>query len=87
MAFVKRVEISRRKERLKHLRAYRQKEHDYIQQASIAEKKIIKLKNDKLKSEMIHRDKELANQTMDLIRKNKFLAKIKEELENEELVE
>ena len=30
---------------------------------------------------MIHRDKELANQTMDLIRKNKFLAKIKEELE------
>jgi DNA-binding CsgD family transcriptional regulator/ligand-binding sensor domain-containing protein len=79
--FIKRVEISRRKERLKHLRAYRQKEHDYIQQASIAEKKIIKLKNEKLKSEMIHRDKELANQTMDLIRKNKFLAKIKEELE------
>jgi ligand-binding sensor domain-containing protein/DNA-binding CsgD family transcriptional regulator len=78
---IKRVEISKRKERLKHLRAYRQKEHDYIQQASIAEKKIIKLKNDKLKSEMIHRDKELANQTMDLIRKNKFLAKIKEELE------
>jgi len=79
--FIKRVEISRRKERLKHLRAYRQKEHDFIQQASIAEKKIIKLKNEKLKSEMIHRDKELANQTMDLIRKNKFLAKIKEELE------
>ena len=79
--FIKRVEISRRKERLKHLRSYRQKEHDYIQQASFAEKKIIKLKNDKLKSEMIHRDKELANQTMDLIRKNKFLGKIKEELE------
>ena len=30
---------------------------------------------------MIHRDKELANQTMDLIRKNKFLVKIKEDLE------
>ena len=30
---------------------------------------------------MIHRDKELANQTMDLIVKNKFLVKIKEELE------
>jgi len=79
--FFKRIEISRRKERLKHLRAYRQKERDYIQQASLSEKKIIKLKNEKLKSEMIHRDKELANQTMDLIRKNKFLAKIKEELE------
>jgi len=79
--FIKRVEISRRKERLKHLRSYRQKERDYIQQASLAEKKIIKLKNDKLKSEMIHRDKELANQTMDLIHKNKFLGKIKEDLD------
>ncbi len=79
--FIKRLEISRRKERLKHLKAYRQKERDYIQQVSLSEKKIIKLKNETLKNEMIHRDKELANQTMDLIRKNKFLAKIKEELE------
>jgi len=30
---------------------------------------------------MIHRDKELANQTMDLIHKNKFLGKIKEDLD------
>ena len=29
---------------------------------------------------MIHRDKELANQTLDMIRKNKFLNNIKEEL-------
>ena len=79
--FIRRLEISRRKERLKHLREYRQKENDYIQQAALAEKKIIKLKNEKLKNEMIHRDKELANQTMDLIHKNKFLAKIKEDLE------
>lgn len=79
--FIKRIEISRRKERLKQLRAYRQKELDYIQQAALAEKKIIKLKNDKLKNEMIHRDKELANQTMDLIQKNKFLTKITEDLE------
>ena len=81
LVFIKRLEISRRKERLKHLLAYRQKESDYIQQAALAEKKIIKLKNDKLKNEMIHRDKELANQTMDLIHKNKFLTKIKEDLE------
>ena len=79
--FIKRLEISRRKERLRHLRAYRQKENDYIEQAAQAEKKIIKLRNEKLRNEMIHRDKELANQTMDLIHKNKFLAKIKDELE------
>lgn len=78
---LKRIEISKRKERLKHLRSYRQKEQEYIKQALISEKKIINLKNEKLRMEMIHRDKELANQTMDLIRKNKFLVKIKEELE------
>ena len=76
-----RIEISKRKERLKHLREYRKKENDYIKQAAEAEKKIIRLRNEKLKNEMIHRDKELANQTMDLIHKNKFLAKIKEDLE------
>ena len=78
---LKRIEISRRKERLAHLKSYRQKEQEYKREALIAEKKIINLKNEKLKIEMIHRDKELANQTMDLIRKNKFLVKIKEDLE------
>ena len=81
LMFIRRIEISKRKERLKHLRAFRQKESDFIQQAALAEKKIIKLKNEKLRNEMIHRDKELANQTMDLIHKNKFLSKIKEDLE------
>jgi DNA-binding CsgD family transcriptional regulator len=75
-----RMDISRRKERLKHLQTYRQKEQEYLRNALIDEKKIINLKNEKLKAEMIHRDKELANQTMDLIRKNQFLLSIKEEL-------
>lgn len=78
---LKRIEISKKKERLKHLRSYRQKEQEYIRQALSSEKKIISLKNEKLRIEMIHRDKELANQTMDLIRKNKFLVKIIEDLE------
>lgn len=78
---LKRIEISKRKERLKHLHSYRQKEQEYRRQALVAEKKIINLKNEKLKTEMIHRDKELANQTMNLIRKNKFLLRLKEELE------
>jgi DNA-binding CsgD family transcriptional regulator len=75
-----RIEISKRKDRLKHLQAYRQKEQEYMRNALIDEKKIINLKNEKLRAEMIHRDKELANQTMDLIRKNQFLQNIKEEL-------
>lgn len=79
--FLKRIEISKRKERLQHLKSYRQKENEYRREALVAEKKIINLKNEKLKIEMIHRDKELANQTMDLINKNKFLVKIKDDLE------
>jgi len=75
-----RIDISKRRDRLKHLQAYRQKEQEYLRNALIDEKKIINLKNEKLRAEMIHRDKELANQTMDLIRKNKFLLNIKEEL-------
>jgi ligand-binding sensor domain-containing protein/DNA-binding CsgD family transcriptional regulator len=75
-----RIEVSKRKDRLKHLQEYRQKEQEYVRNALIDEKKIINLRNEKLRAEMIHRDKELANQTMDLIRKNKFLVNIKEEL-------
>jgi DNA-binding CsgD family transcriptional regulator len=78
---LKRIEISKRKEKLKNLRSYRKKEQEYRREALIAEKEIINLKNEKLKAEMIHRDKELANQTMDLIRKNKFLLKIQDDLE------
>ena len=75
-----RIEISKRKDRLKNLQAYRLKEQEYVRNALIDEKKIANLKNEKLRAEMIHRDKELANQTMDLIRKNKFLLNIKDEL-------
>jgi DNA-binding CsgD family transcriptional regulator len=75
-----RLEISKRKDRLKNLQAFRQKEQEYLRNALIDEKKIINLKNEKLRADMIHRDKELANQTLDLIRKNKFLNNIKEEM-------
>jgi len=78
---LKRIEISKRRERLKHLQSYRQKEQEFRRQSLVAEKKIISLKNEKLRIEMVHRDKELANQTMDLIRKNKFLQKLKEDLD------
>lgn len=75
-----RIEALKRKDRLHHLQEYRQKEQEYMRNALIDERKIINLRNEKLRTEMIHRDKELANQTMDLIRKNKFLQNIKEEL-------
>jgi ligand-binding sensor domain-containing protein/DNA-binding CsgD family transcriptional regulator len=75
-----RIDVSKRKDRLKNLQTFRRKEQEYLRNALIDEKKIVNLRNEKLRAEMIHKDKELANQTMDLIRKNKFLLNIKEEL-------
>ena len=54
----------------------------FQQQARLAEKEILDLKHDQLKSEMIFRDKELANQTMALIEKNKFLKRVNDDLQN-----
>jgi len=75
-----RIELSRKREILKHEAELQKKEELYQHQALVAEKEIIRLKNEKLQGEMIHRDKELANQTMGIIQKNKFLGKLKEEL-------
>ncbi|HBL75603.1 MAG: hypothetical protein A2W90_05155 [Bacteroidetes bacterium GWF2_42_66] len=77
-----RIQISKRKERLKHLQEYRKKEQEYQREALISEKEIIKLRNEQLHGKMIHLDKELANQTMNIIQKNKFFGKLKAELKN-----
>jgi ligand-binding sensor domain-containing protein/DNA-binding CsgD family transcriptional regulator len=78
----KRIDISNRRERLKQLREYSEKEREYIRQALLAEKEIMAMKNEKLRQDMIQRDKELANQAINIVRKNEFLLKIKEELVN-----
>ncbi len=75
-----RINISKRKERLKHLRKYRQKEQQYRTEAIVQEKEIIRLRNERLRSKMKHRDKELANQTLNLIHKNRYLLELKEEI-------
>lgn len=82
---LKRIEISNRKERLKQIMAYRSKEQVYQREALIADKEIFSLRNEKLTADMIHRDKELANQTLHLIQKNKFLVYVKEELKKLEV--
>jgi len=78
----KRIEIANRKERLKQLKAYNEKEQEYIRQALVSEKEIVTMKNERLRIEMIQRDKELANQAMSLVRKNEFLGKIRTDLQN-----
>ena len=80
--FNRRMEITRRRERIDNQRIYEAKEQEYIRQALQSEKELIRIKNESLNAEMIMRDKELANQAMNLLRKNEFLQKLKEELQN-----
>lgn len=76
-----RLKVAKRKEARKHREEMEKKEEDFQRQALIAEKEIIKLRNDKLRAEKTHRDKELANQTMSIIQKNKFLMRLNDELQ------
>ena len=52
------------------------------EKALLAEKEMEHLRNEKLNLEVIHKEKELANSTMQLIRKNKILNKLKTDLLN-----
>lgn len=76
----KRLNKSKQKERIKHQEELQKKEELFQHQAVVAEKEIIRLRNDKLRAEMLHRDKELANQTMSIVQKNKFLMRLNQEL-------
>ena len=61
---------------------YIERENILKQDALMAEKEIIRLKNEKLSAEMKIKNKELANSTMQTIHKNKFLISIKKRMNN-----
>lgn len=76
----RRVSLAKQQEEEKHLKALREQELTFREQALLAEKEIINLKNEGLQSEVSHKNKELANTTLHLIHKNKILNAIKAQL-------
>jgi len=76
----RRFENSKQRERKKHEKELKKTEKEFQQQALVADKEIIRLRNEKLEAEKIYLDKELANQALSLVQKNKFLLKINQEL-------
>lgn len=78
---IKRNKTIKQKEYLRQIQANQPKEDQNKTFELQDEQKIVGHENERVKLEKLHRDKELANQTMDLIRKNKFLVKITEELD------
>ncbi len=75
-----RVKLSQKLQEEKYQQDMREREDRFQREALLAEKEIIDLRNDKLRSEMVYRDKEIANQTMAIIEKNKFLKRVNEDL-------
>jgi DNA-binding CsgD family transcriptional regulator len=73
----KRREEKARYERQMELERRREEEREH------AENEIIKLRNEKLQAELSHKDVELANSTMSIIRKNESLIEIKNEIERQ----
>jgi len=76
----RRVENSLQKQKLEEKNKYRERERELKEDALIAEKEMIRLRNEALNMEMIHKEKELANSTMLIIQKNEILTKLKNDL-------
>ncbi|PWE00159.1 helix-turn-helix and ligand-binding sensor domain-containing protein [Marinilabilia rubra] len=75
------AEKSRQREKIREREKYREKEEVLKREALENEKEMIRLRNEKLRNNMKHKEKELANSTMHIIHKNEFLIKVKEELQ------
>jgi len=71
---------SKEKEANRQRELYARREEELGRKQLEADKEIIRLRNDKLRNEMVHKEKELANASMEMIQKNKMLNKIKNDL-------
>ncbi|MBK9290964.1 MAG: hypothetical protein IPM52_05000 [Bacteroidetes bacterium] len=73
----KRIARSVQEAREKHEKELQEQERVFREQALLAEKEIVNLRNEALQNEVAHKNKELANTTLHLIHKNKILNAIK----------
>ncbi len=78
--FNRSIEKSRINEKEQQRSKYKQREQQFKEDALEAEKEMIRLRNEKLNLEMIHKEKELANSTLMIIQKNEMLNKLMHDL-------
>ncbi len=76
----RRIDRERRRELIAQKRKMIQREISLKQKSALAEKELIKMRNEKLQTEVIHKSKELANSTMNIIHKNQILTDLKNEM-------
>ncbi|MBN2486431.1 MAG: hypothetical protein JXB34_10700 [Bacteroidales bacterium] len=77
---IKRINYLKMREKKIQKQKFIEREKQLQQEALIAEKEIIRLKNERLMEKIKSKDMELANSTMQTIQKNKFLISLKKEL-------
>ncbi len=65
---------------IKQQRELLKKDHEIVEVSKKSEQEITKLRNDKLRSEIDHKNRELATTTMHLINKNEFMLRIRDVL-------
>jgi DNA-binding CsgD family transcriptional regulator len=78
----KRIKKMHFSENLKQKEKYMNRVQALKEEALVAEKEMERLRNEKLNLEMIHKEKELANSTMLLIKKNNMLNKLQTDLQS-----
>jgi DNA-binding CsgD family transcriptional regulator len=78
--FRRRLEKAKRQEKNKHQKVLSATESKHQEKEKQSEQQIELLKNEKLLISMRHKNMELANATMHLVQKNRFLTKVKGEL-------
>ncbi|MDF1560664.1 MAG: triple tyrosine motif-containing protein [Bacteroidales bacterium] len=78
--YLRRIERIRIQEKERQIKAFRKTEQTLEEQKLAAETEVIQLKNEKLQSEMKHKNKELTTAAYHIIQKNKFLNSLKQEL-------
>jgi len=76
----KRLEFVKKREEKLQRQKFIERERELQKEALIAEKEVIKLRNDSLRQEIKTKNKELADSTMQKIQKNKFLINLKSDL-------
>jgi len=78
--YVRRIEKIRLQEKTRQQNAFRKTEQTLEEQKLAAEREIMQLRNEKLQSDMKHKNKELTSATYHILQKNKFLNSLKQEI-------
>ncbi len=68
-------------ERNRATEKYKRREEQMKKEALEAEQEIVRLRNETLQTQINHKEKELANSTVNIIKKNDFLVEIKDSLQ------